>query len=118
MSWLLRTLVGWMICGSIMMIGPQIVSMETTLWIHLFGAALAFFALMYPYFRRRPEAAPVKIAAATVGLIIALDVVVVAMLIEGSFEMFSSPLGTWIPFAGIFAAVWSAGAVAKARAKG
>ena len=32
-----------------------------------------------------------------------MDVFVVAMLINKSFDMFLSPLGTWIPFALIFA---------------
>jgi hypothetical protein len=34
-----------------------------------------------------------------VGIVVALDAFIVAPLIERSYAMFTSPLGTWIPFA-------------------
>jgi len=45
-------------------------------------------------------------------IIIALDAFVVAPLFERSYVMFSSVIGTWLPFVAIFAAAWAAGAVA------
>jgi hypothetical protein len=41
--------------------------------------------------------------------VIAMDFFVVAMLINRSFEMFASLLGTWIPFALIFASTYLTG---------
>jgi hypothetical protein len=40
-----------------------------------------------------------------------MDVFVVALLIERSFQMFASLLGTWIPFALIFLSSWAAGSL-------
>jgi hypothetical protein len=38
-------------------------------------------------------------------------VFVVALLVEKSFDMFRSVLGTWLPFALIFLATWLTGIV-------
>ena len=42
------------------------------------------------------------------GVVMALDVFVVAPLFEGSYAMFRSVIGTWLPFAAIFLASWAA----------
>ena len=54
------------------------------------------------------------LAAMFVAIVIFLDVFVIALLIERSFEMFRSVLGTWLPFALIFLATWLTGMVAGA----
>jgi hypothetical protein len=46
---------------------------------------------------------------AITGFVIALDALVVAPLIERSYAMFRSFIGTWLPFAAIFLASWAAG---------
>jgi hypothetical protein len=46
-------------------------------------------------------------AAAITGLVV-LDAVVVAPLFEGSYAMFRSFIGTWLPFVAIFVASWVA----------
>ncbi|SPE42255.1 hypothetical protein SBA3_510003 [Candidatus Sulfopaludibacter sp. SbA3] len=46
-----------------------------------------------------------------------MDVFVVAVMIERSFQMFTSALGTWIPFTLIFLSSWSTG-VLVARPEG
>jgi hypothetical protein len=38
-----------------------------------------------------------------------MDFFLVAMVINRSFEMFTSPLGTWIPFVLIFASTYLTG---------
>jgi hypothetical protein len=43
------------------------------------------------------------------GLVFTLDLVVVAPLFERSYAMFRSFIGTWLPFALIFAASLAAG---------
>lgn len=55
-------------------------------------------------------------AAAFTGFVVAVDFLLVALVILRSLDMFASPLGTWIPFALIFAATWLTGlAVIPAR---
>jgi len=44
-----------------------------------------------------------------VGFVIAVDFFLVALLMLNSFEMFTSPLGTWIPFVLIFLATYLTG---------
>jgi hypothetical protein len=43
------------------------------------------------------------------GIVVILDAVVVAPIIERSYAMFRSFIGTWMPFAAIFLASWTAG---------
>ncbi|MFQ5630724.1 MAG: hypothetical protein ACE5I1_18285 [bacterium] len=51
---------------------------------------------------RSTFATPLQIALVFVGFVIFMDVFVVALLIEKSFEMFASFLGTWLTFVLIF----------------
>jgi hypothetical protein len=53
------------------------------------------------FFRRHPDATPLKTSLVLVAIVIGLDASVVAPVIEHSYVMFRSPLGTWIPFASI-----------------
>jgi hypothetical protein len=48
-------------------------------------------------------------AAAFLGVVVALDLFLVAPVFEKSYAMFSSVLGTWIPFALIFAVTYLMG---------
>jgi hypothetical protein len=102
-------IVGWGLCGAIMGIGMQIASLETTLLVHAAGAPAIFFAVSLPYFSYAARASALKTAIAYVLLVISMDFLVVALLINKSLDMFRNPLGTWIPFALIFAAVLAAG---------
>ena len=52
---------------------------------------------------------PLQTALLFVGIVIALDFFVVALLLLRSLEMFTSILGTWIPFALIFASTYMTG---------
>jgi hypothetical protein len=56
--------------------------------------------------RRRPT------AAVFVVIVFLLDVFLVALLVERSFAMFRSVLGTWLAFALIFLSAWLTGVVA------
>jgi hypothetical protein len=55
-----------------------------------------------------PEIDSLPRAAVMTGVVMALDVFVVAPLFEGSYAMFRSVIGTWLPFAAIFLASWAA----------
>jgi hypothetical protein len=54
-------------------------------------------------------------AAVFTGLVVAVDFVVVALLINRSLAMFASLLGTWIPFALIFSSTWITGTIVRPR---
>jgi hypothetical protein len=67
------------------------------------------------YFSRFGYTEPLATAAILVGLVIALDLFVVALLINRSLEMFTSLIGTWVPFSLIFASTYATGRVVTAR---
>lgn len=108
--------VGWAYCGALVGIGRQFFSIETTLVIHAVGAPVGFSAVSYFYHRTFPLARPVVTAIAFLGIVAALDLLVVAFFIERSFAMFRSFMGTWLPFLLIFVATYAAGqAVRRGR---
>lgn len=108
--------VGWAYCAALIGVGRQFFSMETTLAIHAVGAPLGFGAISFFYHRKFLHARPVATGIAFLGIVVALDLLVVAVFIERSFAMFRSALGTWLPLLLIFAATYSAGqAVRRSR---
>ena len=108
-------LAGWAYCGAIMGILPPIVGMDTALLVHLTGAPLGFAALAFVYHRRWPHYPALTTAAAFVAIVMVLDALLVAPIFLGSFEMFRSVIGTWLPFALIFLASWGTGVWALRR---
>ena len=114
----LFALVGWAICGTIMAIGPLFLSMQTTLIVHAVGATLAFAALSAVYFRRFAFTSPLPTALIFLAIVVGLDVFLVAPVFVGDFGMFASPIGTWIPFALIFAATLLTGLAVPRGAPG
>lgn len=106
---LLHAAVGWALCGAIMGIGMAITSIELTLIAHAIGAPVIFALLSLNYFKRFNYTSPVLTAAVFTGFVILMDFFVVALLIERSFEMFTSLLGTWIPFLFIFTSTYFTG---------
>lgn len=106
---LIHMSVGWALCGAIMGIGEEITSIEKTLIAHALGAPLIFSAISLNYYRKFNYTTPLMTATMFVGFIIVMDVFVVALLIEKSFAMFTSILGTWIPFALIFLSTYLTG---------
>jgi predicted CoA-binding protein len=103
---LLHALVGWAACGAIMGVGPTVTSMETTLLLHLIGAPVIFGLLSWNYARRYAFTSPLVTAVLFTGFVVVVDFLLVATLILGSYEMFASPIGTWIPFTLIFASTY------------
>lgn len=61
------------------------------------------------YFNKYNYTAPLQTAIIFTSFVIMVEFFVVALLINRSLEMFGSLLGTWIPFALIFAATYSTG---------
>ena len=94
--------IGWAFCAAIMGIGPLLFSMKTTLIIHAIGGPLGFAAISFNYFRKYYYTSPLQTAIFFVGFVIVVDFFLVALVILKNFDMFLSPLGTWIPFFLIF----------------
>jgi hypothetical protein len=108
-------LAGWAICGATIGIGRQLLPMNVTLIVHAAVAPLAFGFLTWRYFRRFPKSSPGATALAMLGIVIGLDALVVAPFLEGSYEMFRSVMGTWVPFALILVSSYLVARAARSR---
>jgi len=106
---LAHAVVGWAYCGAIIGVGRHFLSVQTTLVLHAIGAPIGFALISLFYYRRYAFTSPLQTAAAFLGVVVALDLFLVAPVFERSYAMFSSVLGTWIPFALIFAATFLTG---------
>ncbi len=110
---LIHAFIGWGLCGAIMGIGSALTSIENTLIIHAIGAPIIFAIISLIYFKKFNYTTPLQTAIAFVAFVIFMDFFLVALFIEKSFEMFRSPLGTWIPFALIFISTYLTGITTK-----
>jgi len=106
---LAHAVVGWAYCGAIIGLGRQFLSIHTTLILHAIGAPIGFALISFFYFRRYAFTSPMQTAAAFLAIVVGSDVLLAAPVFEKSYAMFSSVLGTWIPFALIFAATYLTG---------
>ena len=102
-------LVLWGACGQVIFIGRKLWSQETTLRVHLVAAPIFAFLVAAAHRELAPAFDPLLRAAAITVIVILLDALVVAPLFERSYAMFKSVIGTWLPFAAIFAAAWAPG---------
>ena len=102
-------LVGWGICGAVIGTGRSLMSLDATLVVHAIAVPVVFSLVSVSYFRRFAYTGPLATASIFLVFAVAMDGLVVAPLFERSYEMFSSVLGTWIPFVLIFAATYATG---------
>ncbi len=115
---LIHAFIGWCLCGAIMFVGMEVTSIENTLIIHAIGAAIFFAVISLIYFRKFSYTSPLQTAIIFVAFVVFMDFFLVALLIEKSFEMFTSVLGTWIPFALIFISTYLMGLFARKHEEG
>jgi hypothetical protein len=101
--------IGWAFCTAAMVIPMTLISVETALIIHAIAAPIIFTTVSLVYFNKYNYTTPLQTALFFVSFIIIVDFFVVALLINRSLEMFTSPLGTWIPFALIFTSTYVTG---------
>lgn len=113
---LAHAFVGWVLCAATIGIGMAVTSEKNALIIHAIAAPLFFAAISLVYFRKFNYTAPLHTAIVFVCYVAFMDVFLVALLILGSFEMFASILGTWIPFALIFLSTYLTGLYALRHA--
>ncbi len=104
-------LVGWALCAASIGIGFAVTTQTVALIVHAIVAPVVFAGLSWIYFTRFAYTTPLVTAALFLGIVVALDLIVVALFILRSFAMFGSLLGTWLPFVLIFAATWTTGTV-------
>jgi hypothetical protein len=110
---LAHAFVGWALCAATMGIGMAVTSLSNALIIHAIAAPIFFALVSFVYFRKFNYTAPLQTALIFVAFVIGMDFFLVAMLINHSFEMFTSLLGTWIPFALIFTSTFVTGTFSK-----
>lgn len=115
MTLLGHAFVSWGLCTATMMIGMAVASVETALVVHAIGAPIFAGTVSWSYYRRFGHATPLQTAITFVSFVIVVDFFLVALVIERSFEMFASPLGTWIPFALIFGSTYLTGRSMQSR---
>ena len=106
---LAHAFVGWALCAATMGIGMATTSLENTLIFHAIGAPIFFAVVSLVYFSKFNYTSLLQTALIFVGFVIAVDFFVVALLINRSLEMFTSLLGTWIPFVLIFTSTYLTG---------
>lgn len=106
---LVHAFIGWALCAATMGIGMATTSLQNTLIAHAIGAPIFFSIVSLVYFRKFNFTTPLQTALIFVGFVIAVDFFVVAFLINRSLDMFTNLLGTWIPFALIFASTYLMG---------
>jgi hypothetical protein len=101
--------VGWALCAATMGNGMSKTSIENALIIHAIGAPIFFSILSLIYFQKYNYTTPLQTAIIFMVVVITVDFLVVALLINKSLDMFASLLGTWIPFALIFTSTYLTG---------
>lgn len=105
----IHAFIGWALCAASMGIGMAVTTEQIALIIHAIGAPIFFFGVSLSYFSKFNYTSPLVTAVIFLSFIIVVDFFVVAMLILKSFDMFTSPLGTWIPFALLFTSTYLTG---------
>jgi hypothetical protein len=101
--------VGWALCFATIGIGLALTTLQPTLIAHAIGAPIYFAGVSMVYYTRFAYTTPLQTALAFTGFVVVLDFFLVALVIVRSLEMFTNPLGTWIPFVLIFTATWLTG---------
>jgi hypothetical protein len=112
---LVHAFIGWALCASTIGIGMATTSLQKALIIHAIGAPIYFAVVSLIYFIKFNFTTPLKTAVIFVGLVMAVDFFIVALMINRSLEMFASLLGTWMPFALIFTSTYLTGLYAAKK---
>lgn len=109
--------VGWALCGLSMFIGREVTTLQNALIIHAIGAPIFFAAVSWSYFRRFAYTSPLATALFFVAFVIFMDFFLVGLIIERSLEMFTSFLGTWLPFGLLSLSTYLTGRVVQRSAQ-
>ena len=110
-----HALVGWALCGAIIAVGFAVTTERAALIAHAAGAPIVFALVTAVYYRYFGFTTPLQTAACCLSTVMAMDFFVVSLLINGDLRMFASVLGTWLPFALLFAASYLVGLLFTSR---
>jgi hypothetical protein len=105
--------IGQMGCWGLMIGGQAVTTLENALIIHAIGAPIVFALVSFIYFKKLNYTKPSITAVAFVAVVVLMDFFIVSLLINQNFDMFLSPIGTWIPFALIFTSTYLTGSIAR-----
>jgi hypothetical protein len=109
--------IGWALCTASMLIGMATMTIDNALIVHAIGAPIIFTLVSLVYFKKFNYTSPLTTAGIFVSFVIVVDFFLIALVINRSLEMFASPLGTWIPFALIFASTYVTGTLITRRSQ-
>jgi hypothetical protein len=112
---LAHAFVGWAGCALTMGVGLSVTSLINALIIHAFAAPIVFFFVSLIYFRRFHYCSPALTAILFLGFVIFMDFFLVGLVIQKSLEMFTSVLGTWIPFLLIYLSTYLTGSFVRPK---
>ena len=110
-----RALAGWALCGATLGIGLAATTLSRSLIIHAAAAPVIFGIVSFFYFRYFAYRTPLATALIFVGVVVAMDFFVAALLIQHNLAVVRSILGTWLPFALIFAATYATGRIVRTK---
>ena len=108
---LIHAFIGWGLCTATMVISMATTTIENALIIHAIGAPIIFTGVSLVYFNRFNYTRPLWTAVFFVSFVILMDFFVVSLLVLRNFDMFTSLLGTWIPFTLIFISTYLTGLI-------
>ncbi|MCW4032158.1 MAG: hypothetical protein NWF08_02060 [Candidatus Bathyarchaeota archaeon] len=106
---LLHGFIIWSLCGAVMGVGMSTTSLNNALIIHAIAAPIIAILISTVYFKKFNYTTPLQTAIIFIAIAILADIFIVSMLINKSFEMFESFLGTWLVFILIFIATYLTG---------
>lgn len=100
---------GWAACAAVLMLLLAITSTNTAIILHTIAAPIIFAIVSQRYFAARGTREPILTAAAFTAIVAILHLVVVSGLFIGSFAMWRTVTGMWLPLALVFFATWITG---------
>ena len=103
----------WSLCGAVMGVGMSTTTLNNALIIHAIAAPIIALGISAVYFKKFNYTTALQTAIIFVAIAIVLDIFIVSILINKSFEMFESFLGTWLVFILIFVASYLTGKYIK-----
>ncbi len=92
-----------------MFVGMEVTSLQIALVAHAVGAPIIFSTISWVYFNKANYTSPLQTAVIFLVIVVSMDFFVVGLVINRSLEMFTSLLGTWIPFTLLFLATYLTG---------
>jgi hypothetical protein len=106
---LLHAFIGWLLCAATMGIGMALLPQQTALIVHAILAPVFFVIVSLVYFNKFNYTRPLATAAIFTAFVMLVDFLLVALVINKSLDMFTSFIGTWLPFALIFTSTYLTG---------